>query len=777
LVYNIRYDGASSKADTRGVGLMARDPIRYTVGVLFNSHVYTGMHPNRFATTIIRGIQAAARDQPTNLLIACGMFHGEGSSRSRPAWPDPVEDADFVPVGPWNTDGLLVFSPLRSEPRIQYIDKLQKEQFPVLFIGSGMGPPTIMVDNEGGIRQMMEHLVGHGHRSIAFIAGDPEDPGDSTARIRAYEQGVRDFGLNEDPRLMEYGQHWDEVAYKAVQRMMQSGVKFTAVMCSNDQSALGVMRALEEAGLRVPWDVAVTGFDDQPEALTLIPPLTSVHYPLFETGYRALLMMRKRLENGPGAIPDEMRVYTQLMTRQSCGCLPHMNDSALDVHEAALSADKDDFNRYREVLGRAMIETMIAQSSPENISDTRLLCDRLIDAYLQSLSDADLSHFQVALMEILQRIETLEEDPHSWQLAVSVLRLCARIPPTDLIGRWNARLAEDLLHQARTLISDSARRQFTRLHLLQTHQEEALGRLTARLLSSLVEEQIFAALAESLGEVGIRGCRILYFEPQGEDPHGGSVQMSQGKELGSRRFESRSFPPPGMYPAGEQFTLAVLPLFLQRECLGYAAFDGGNLEPLASVVIQLVAAIRSARLHAKVLELSLTDSLTGVQNRRLFEILIDKEADRSRRYSRDLAMIMVDIDCFKDYNDAFGHPAGDEALRDIARCLLDGARRGLDVVTRYGGEEFAIILPETDLEGAWAVAEEIRRRVNANTRFRRRLTISLGIASMHGEPMEAGMLVEQADCALYQAKNRGRDCTVRFEIGMLESRHPRIPGD
>jgi diguanylate cyclase (GGDEF)-like protein len=140
-------------------------------------------------------------------------------------------------------------------------------------------------------------------------------------------------------------------------------------------------------------------------------------------------------------------------------------------------------------------------------------------------------------------------------------------------------------------------------------------------------------------------------------------------------------------------------------------------------------------------------------------------------------MIMVDIDRFKDYNDTFGHPAGDEALREIARCLRDGARRGLDVVTRYGGEEFAIILPETDLEGAWAVAEEIRRRVNASTRLLRRLTVSLGIASMRGEQMETGTLVEQADSALYQAKNRGRDCTVRFEKGMLESAHPRTLGD
>ncbi len=777
LVYNIAYGCAFSTAELQRVGVSAREPGRSTVGVLLESNVYTGMSPSMFATSIIRGIQAAARDQRLNLLIACGMGQAAGPNRYRPAWPDPIEGVDFVPVGPWNTDGLLIFSPVRSEPRFQYVEQLLRDQFPVLFIGSGMGSPTIMVDNEGGIRQVLEHLVGHGHRDIAFIAGHPEDPGDSAARVLAYRQGVRDFGLTDNPRLMEYGLHLQDEGYNAARRILQSGVKFTAIVCSNDHSALGAMQALNEAGLRVPWDVAVTGFDDQPEALTLIPALTSIHYPLFETGYRALLMMRKRIEDGPGAVPDTVRVYTQLMTRQSCGCLPQMNDAALEVHEAALSADRDDFNRYREDLGQAMVETLIAHSSPENISDTRMLCDRLIDAYLHSLSDEDLSHFQIALMEIMQRIELLEEDPHAWQSAITVLRLCARVPPAEPIGRRNDSLAEDLLHQARTLLSDSARRQFTRLHLQQTRLDEALGRLTARLLSSLDEAEIFKALAETLDQVGIHGCHVMYFEPREGDPFGGSVDAPLRNEPESLRFESRSFPPPGLYPDYEPYNLAVLPLFFQNEPLGYAAFDGNNLEALAIVVVQLATAIKSAQLHAQVLELSLTDGLTEIHNRRYFEILIEKEVDRSRRYSRNLAVIMADIDNFKEYNDSFGHLAGDEALREIAQCIRDGARRGLDVVTRYGGEEFAVILPETDAEGAWVVAEEIRRRVGADTRFLNHLTISLGIASMHGEQLEARSLMDQADRALYQAKNRGRDCTVRFEGGMLEMAHPESAGD
>jgi DNA-binding LacI/PurR family transcriptional regulator len=225
---------------------------RLTIGILPDSHVFNGMYPSWFYTPVIRGAQAAAREQGINILVACGILHGPKDVRYRIAWPMPHENADFVPVGPWNTDGLLVFSPLRVRERIQYIHELQEKQFPVLFIGSGTGSPTIMVDNDEGIRQSLEHLVGHGHRDIAFIAGDPQDPGDSLSRIEAYRRGVLDFNLNGDPRLLEYGLHWDEEGYRAMNRMLQSGVKFTAVMCSNDFSSLGVVRALNEAGRQIP---------------------------------------------------------------------------------------------------------------------------------------------------------------------------------------------------------------------------------------------------------------------------------------------------------------------------------------------------------------------------------------------------------------------------------------------------------------------------------------------------------------------------------------------
>lgn len=744
---------------------------RHTVGILLDSHVYAGMNPSWFYSPIIRGAQTAARENGINLLVACGIRHESSASRYRLAWPTIEDNVDFVPVGPWNTDGLLVFSPLRTEERIQYIRELRERKFPMLFIGSGSGIPTIMPDNEGGIRQALDHLVGHGHREIAFIAGDPQDSGDSFARVEAYRQGVAELNLSDDARLLQYGLHWDEEAYRATNRLLASRVKFTAVMCSNDFSSLGVVRALGEVGLRIPWDVAVTGFDDQPEALVQIPPLTSVHYPLYETGYRALELIRERIEEGPEALPTTVRVATRLMTRQSCGCFPEMlSAAALDETDFFQGSIGDPVLR-KEKLIQAMMKALRSQSILANHVEIGSLCERLVSAFLQSLASGEPSHFRVALMQVLQRIESLDDDAHAWQAAISVLRLGTRPDPGGAALVPNSAgedPREELLHQARALLSESTRRRYVRLQLLQTNRDENMGRLTAKLLSSLDEIQIHSTLAEELPKVGVTGAHIAFFEARQGDPVAESVIYANGSTHPPSRFESRTFPPPSLYPEDKPFNLALLPLFHQDESLGYVAFDAEDLRPLAAVAVQLAAALKSARLHDEVRQLSLTDGLTDVYNRRYFEILLQKEAERGQRYDRDLAVVMIDIDCFKEYNDVFGHPAGDEALRIVARCIGNGARRGLDLVTRYGGDEFGVILPETDREGARIVAEHIRAQLGAETSLLHKLTISLGIASLRGDKLQAQELVERADRALYRAKDQGRDRAVLDVEGSAE---------
>jgi diguanylate cyclase (GGDEF)-like protein len=468
---------------------------------------------------------------------------------------------------------------------------------------------------------------------------------------------------------------------------------------------------------------------------------------------------------------ETTRIGTWIVKRQSCGCLPEIVQAAGAEAASAMPSAKESPRLFKDHLAQAMLESLLDETSPANIREIRPLCDRLVDSFIQSLQDGDLSHFQVALIDILQRVEIMQDDAHAWQAAISVLRQGLTSLLQDEHGTRRRERAEDLLHQARTMLSESARRKYTRLQLQQSYHDEAMGRLTARLLSTLDEDLVYDTVKENLPQIGIRNCHVVFFQEENGNPTASCITRPLEKDVRGIRFASNQFPPPGLMPESESYDLALLPLCFQEENLGFVAFDGAQLEPLASVIRQLASAIKSTQLHSQVLELSLTDSLTGVHNRRYFEILLQKEIERCQRYNRYLAVIMIDIDLFKEYNDAFGHLAGDEALREVAQCVSRGARRGLDVVTRYGGEEFTIILPETDANGAIVVAEHVRQLVETDSKFLRTVAISLGVAAQRGDQLRLQALVGQADKALYQAKQQGRNRSVVYEDWMVEAAH------
>jgi diguanylate cyclase (GGDEF)-like protein len=157
------------------------------------------------------------------------------------------------------------------------------------------------------------------------------------------------------------------------------------------------------------------------------------------------------------------------------------------------------------------------------------------------------------------------------------------------------------------------------------------------------------------------------------------------------------------------------------------------------------------------------DGLTGVYNRRHFDERLASEWGRAQRSHSPLSVVLLDVDFFKRYNDHYGHQAGDDCLRRIAVALQQGLRRPADLVARYGGEEFVCVLPETDLDGAMAVAQELERRVrqldmaHARSDVASVVSVSLGVASQGGQASgDAGALLAQADTQLYKAKSTGR---------------------
>ena len=158
-------------------------------------------------------------------------------------------------------------------------------------------------------------------------------------------------------------------------------------------------------------------------------------------------------------------------------------------------------------------------------------------------------------------------------------------------------------------------------------------------------------------------------------------------------------------------------------------------------------------------ELSLTDSLTSLRNRRAFDERLEDAFEQARRYERPLSLILIDVDHFKPINDAFGHDTGDAVLRGVAELIADSTRQA-DFVARIGGEEFGVLLPETPLFEAMQVAEKIRARIAATPVATLDVTVSLGVANaLHSSVRNTPELYHAADQALYRAKANGRNRT------------------
>jgi|GEM_PF-1997686 len=163
------------------------------------------------------------------------------------------------------------------------------------------------------------------------------------------------------------------------------------------------------------------------------------------------------------------------------------------------------------------------------------------------------------------------------------------------------------------------------------------------------------------------------------------------------------------------------------------------------------------QVNARLRSLSQTDALTRLHNRRFFQQKLDEELDRARRYQSTLSLLLIDVDHFKQFNDTYGHLAGDSVLAKVATILGDSARSN-DVVARYGGEEFAILLPMTELEGACQLAERLRRRVEAGPWQGRQITVSIGVsATLETGSNDPEKLIHLADQALYTSKQSGRN--------------------
>jgi diguanylate cyclase (GGDEF)-like protein/PAS domain S-box-containing protein len=281
--------------------------------------------------------------------------------------------------------------------------------------------------------------------------------------------------------------------------------------------------------------------------------------------------------------------------------------------------------------------------------------------------------------------------------------------------------------------------------------------------------------------------------PTSDYPHE-AADFHSGRPL--QRMLGDDDVPPGLDEHMRLFgrrSCLLVPLMLKDEVLGGLVlvettrerrFTPEEIALAQGLAEQITAAMANARLHRTIERQAITDGLTGLCNHRHFYARLEEEVARAARYRYSVAVLMIDLDNFKELNDACGHPAGDDVLRSVAALLAGSIRQGADLVARYGGDEFAVLLPnsraesDADHDGAAATAERIRRAVDQIPVSVPdvRLTASVGVAVYPDTAADVRELVRQADEALYQAKSGGADRVIVYGAGGAHRSAARAAG-
>ncbi len=570
---------------------------RPTIGVLAGWQFYRTATNLSYLAPVYSGIAKAASELNCNLLLGCGI--GPSASPTDPmkaAWPVLLPDQDFLPIGEWNTDGLIIAVPLHSEAHSNYVQNLIRAEHPVLFIGLGEQGPTIFVDNLGGVNQAMNHLFQHGHKDIAFIAGSQNDlHGDTGERLASYQKFIETNDLNQDPRLIAFGRHIYSGGYNAMQELIASGCTFTAVMASNDESALGAMDALKASGLNVPGDVAIIGFDNRFEGAIQEPGLTSIHVPLYDIGYQSLKLMTQRIVEDK-ELPEKVKIETQLIIRQSCGCkgsnysTDQHSDHALSVTETI----EDNAEQIVELIN----QTIFIEVQNFSKGEIRTLCQQLVESFIESITSENVSHFQHVLLEVLRQTENNNDVVYLWQKAIDVL------DSAFISGSGgSSKFTQKLIEEARYTINFQMQLQHRRHVKDERWVSSRLSLLTAELLAAIDQEQIFSILAKRLPEMDIPIARLALFEEKTEKSLAiSTIQDVLDPDQEPIRFTSRNFPPVGYFDEKEPYFLTLIPVLDQEQQLGFMVFDVDHLDLYGSIVQQMGSSLNTLRLYRQATE-------------------------------------------------------------------------------------------------------------------------------------------------------------------------------
>jgi DNA-binding LacI/PurR family transcriptional regulator/anti-anti-sigma regulatory factor len=576
-----------------------------------------------YPNIVWNGVADAARERGANLIcFAGGMLNftplGEFEVGSNMLYDLALADVDGLVI---SSGALGFFVPM--EELQGFCDHYRS--LPVVSIAVALeGIPSVLVDNVTGLRDAVSHLIEvHGHRRIAFLRG-PEGHQEAEARYRAYTEALAVHGLALDPDLVTLGEFTRASGVTAMrllldERKLRPGVDFEAVVASVDRMALGALDELHERDIRVPYDVAVVGFDDAEEAKVASPALTTVRQPVYEQAKRATDMVLALLAGED--VPEQVTLPTEMVVRQSCGCHSQtVLQAAVDLtagHLAGETFEEALVTRREEIL-TAMAQALGGEAAS---AMTFEWAGQLLDGFAAAMGDESPGRFLSALDRVLRVVSAAsgvsstspsggsERSVAAWQGAISALRrhVLPWLGDNEVLSR-----AENLWQQARLFIGETAQQVQSYRRLQAERQTERLQEVGRALITTFDMDELMDVMARELPRLGIPSSYLCLYERRPELAQGEQAMLPQECKLilaygedgrielepGGRRFPFRELVPDGMLPRERCYSMVVEGLYSGDHQLGFALFEAGPRDGAVYEVLrgQISSALQGALL-------------------------------------------------------------------------------------------------------------------------------------------------------------------------------------
>lgn len=623
------------------------------------------------------------------------------------------------------------------------------------------GCPSVVIDNRSGFVALCRHLIHeHGYRDILFLSGEKENY-DSERRLAILREVAAESGLKIDEDRIWYGDFSARSGSDAFRYFVdEKGLKPQAIICANDYLAIGAWEEAKKHGLLLPWDMAITGFDNIVIGRNFEIPFTTVDQPFYQQGHTAARLLHDAI-NGR-SIPVLTELPSKLVLRESCGCLgqdlymdtsapPEATSEFLQRHRRLLD---DAFQRFLDdkpgdPLIRAW-QVLIKDTSALDLREAELL--RFFDEVSADFSSRAVTQTrQAELVKNLLQMQRILSDYYKeadvFEKVISGGTLETMMKGVESFAQWLT-AARDIQSQ-----SDYLKDMFA-----------SLGVKNAWL-------NLYANAEDAFSMPGRTVFRMIGGELRRQPPGGQEVSLLDILP------EDPALPP--------WLSLIVEALYEGSHQLGILAFDNLMWDSDANEMLRrrLSSALRTvnitrhlsetndslqkeilrrreseaklSRLMVELKRLSIKDELTGLFNRRGFLTIGERQTKYYIREKKDFLILFADVDGLKKINDTWGHREGDLAIQAAAR-VLETSCRDADIVARLGGDEFTVLLGSAGPQHEALITERIEKTL-MNLGFdgdkEYRLSLSLGFVAASEYPGAAlRELLDYADRKLYEMK-------------------------